>query len=297
MADFKNYITPRGYKRLRDEHLFLRVVERPRVVDEVAYAASLGDRSENAEYIYGKRRLREIDRRLRWLHKRLAAAEIVEPSIDRGEVIFFGATVTLLAEDGSERRLELVGEDEIETELGRISWRSPLGAALMRKREGDTVRFAAPERTRGHDVLEVAEVRYERQVPDPEPTRWDRHQQEMRERGLTVAPPAILDLPEGLEDDDDGPEARPLPTAAPQAPAAAVAPSKPSPPAVPKAASPRPPGQVAPTKAALTPPATAPKAATPAAPATAPKAATPAAPATKVARKVAPKKVAKAPQR
>jgi transcription elongation factor GreB len=205
MTDFKNYITPRGYKRLRDEHNFLRIVERPRVVDEVAHAASLGDRSENAEYIYGKKRLREIDRRLRWLHKRLAAAEVVEPSIDRGEVVFFGAVVTLSDEEGGERRLELVGEDEIETELGRISWRSPIGAALMRRREGDTVRFFTPGERRG-ESLEIVEVRYERQVPDPEPTRWDKHQAEMRSKGLTIPPPAILELPEGLEGDDEEPE-------------------------------------------------------------------------------------------
>ena len=200
MADFKNYITPRGYKRLRDEHLYLRVVERTKVVDEVAHAASLGDRSENAEYIYGKKRLREIDRRLRWLHKRLAAAEVVEPSVDRGEVIYFGATVTLIALDGEERIVELVGEDEIETELGRISWRSPLGAALMRKREGDKVRFVIPESPRP-EVLEIAEVDYRAQVPDPAPSRWDEHTAAMRQKGQHVPPPAVLDL--DLPDEDD----------------------------------------------------------------------------------------------
>ncbi len=281
MTDFKNYITPRGYKRLRDEHNFLRIVERPRVVDEVAHAASLGDRSENAEYIYGKKRLREIDRRLRWLHKRLAAAEVVEPSIDRGEVVFFGAVVTLIDEEGSERRLELVGEDEIETELGRISWRSPIGAALMRKREGDTVRFFTPGDRRG-ESLEIGEVRYERQVPDPEPTRWDKHQAEMRSKGLTVAPPAILELPEGLEGDDEEPEGGTQATsetatpkvaekareeaAAPGAPkpvskASKKAEAKPEPPAedeereeeAPKAASkPKPARKVAPMKVAKT---------------------------------------------
>lgn len=202
MADFKNYITPRGYKRLRDEHLYLRVVERPKVVDEVAYAASLGDRSENAEYIYGKKRLREIDRRLRWLHKRLAAAEVVEPSVDRGEIVYFGAVVTLASADGDERVVELVGEDEIETELGRISWRSPLGAALMRKREGEKVRFTTPEKTRP-EVLEIAEVSYQAQVPDPQPSRWDEHTAAMRQKGQQVPPAAILDLDLPDEDPED----------------------------------------------------------------------------------------------
>lgn len=202
MADFKNYITPRGYKRLRDEHLFLRVVERVKTVEEVAHAASLGDRSENAEYIYGKKRLREIDRRLRWLHKRLAAAEVVEPSVDRGEVIFFGATVTLVSAGGDERVVELVGEDEIETELGRISWRSPLGAALMRKREGEKVRFATPENTR-LEVLEIAEVAYHPQSPDPSPSRWDEHTAAMRRAGQIVPPTPVLDLDLPDEDPED----------------------------------------------------------------------------------------------
>jgi transcription elongation factor GreB len=205
MADFKNYITPRGYKRLRDEHLYLRIVERPHVVDEVAHAASLGDRSENAEYIYGKKRLREIDRRLRWLHKRLAAAEVVEPSVDRGELIYFGATVVLAAADATVRTVDLVGEDEIETEHSRISWRSPLGAALMRKREGDTVRFATPDKPRP-ETLEILEVSYHRQAPDPEPSRWDIHMATMRAKGQSVPPPAILDLgelPDDLPDPDD----------------------------------------------------------------------------------------------
>ena len=116
MAEHKNYITPLGYARLRDEQDALRLVERPHIVDEVARAAAMGDRSENAEYIYGKRRLRQIDRRLRFLDKRIEAAEIVDPSIDRGDRVFFGATVTLGYPDGSEREVQLVGQDEIEPE-------------------------------------------------------------------------------------------------------------------------------------------------------------------------------------
>jgi len=190
--ELKNYMTPRGYKRLRDELFYLRVVERPKVVEEVSYAASLGDRSENAEYIYGKKRLREIDRRMRFLYKRLRAAEVVEPSTDRGTTIYFGATVVLGWPDGSEKTFDLVGEDENEAELGRISWRSPLGQALIRKREGDTFRFLHGE----HLELEIIEVRYAPQVPDG-PSKWDRHQAELRGRGIAV--PTTLTL----DDDDD----------------------------------------------------------------------------------------------
>ena len=169
MAEFKNYITPRGFKRLRDEQRYLRLVERPKIVDEVAWAASLGDRSENAEYIYGKKRLREIDRRLRWLDKRLSAAEVVEPGTDRGTTVFFGATVTLGYADGSEKILDLVGEDEIESEKGRISWRSPIGKLLMRKREGDTILL---DHLGARTEIEIVEVTYRPQEPDP-PSRWD----------------------------------------------------------------------------------------------------------------------------
>ena len=198
----KNYITPRGYKRLKDEHHYLRLVERPRVVDEVAYAASLGDRSENAEYIYGKRRLREIDRRLRWLHKRLAAAEVVEPSQDRGEVVFFGATVTVGFGDGSEKVFDLVGEDEIEADLGRISWRSPIGQALMRKKEGDNVRF---QHLAERATLEIVEVTYRAQAGDP-PSRWDQHKASLAAAALAKAESLELpdDLDAGDEDDDEG---------------------------------------------------------------------------------------------
>jgi len=165
MAPYVNYITPRGYKRLQDELDALWGTVRPKVVDEVHYAASLGDRSENAEYIYGKKKLRKIDRRVRWLRKRLEAAQVVDPAIDRGTRVFFGATVVLAYEDGTERRLDLVGEDEIEPEKGRISWRSPIGRAVMRREEGDAVSVKGPE---GLIDVEIAEVEYCEQDPDDE---------------------------------------------------------------------------------------------------------------------------------
>ncbi len=156
MAESKNYITPRGYARLREEQDTLRLVERPHIVDEVARAAAMGDRSENAEYIYGKRRLREIDRRLRFLDKRIEAAEIVDPGIDRGERVFFGATITLGYPDGKERVVQLVGKDEIEPELARISWRSPLGRVLMRRHEGDMVVLEHADSRTSIEIIEVA---------------------------------------------------------------------------------------------------------------------------------------------
>ena len=165
MAEFKNYITPRGYARLRREQDELRLGERPHLVDEVARAAAMGDRSENAEYIYGKKRLREIDRRLRWLDKRIESSEVVDPAMDRGDRVFFGATVVLEYPNGAERTFELVGEDELEPELGRISWRSPIGRAVLRRQEGDLVTF---HREGGPVEVEILEVIYRAQEPDPE---------------------------------------------------------------------------------------------------------------------------------
>lgn len=167
---FKNYITPRGYRRLRDEQDRLRLVERPKIVEEVAYAASLGDRSENAEYIYGKKKLRQIDRRLRWLDRRIENAEICDPAADRGDRVFFGATVVLAFPDGSERTYDLVGEDEIEADKGRISWRSPIGRAVMRRQEGDIVTLAHLGQTREVEILEVL---YRAQAPDEAPDAGD----------------------------------------------------------------------------------------------------------------------------
>lgn len=154
-----NYITPEGAKRLAAEldHLLRR--ERPKIVDEVAEAAAQGDRSENAEYIYGKKKLREIDRRVRFLTKRLESAVVVRPEERRdAEVVYFGAWVEVLDEDGEQKRYRIVGEDEIEPKEGRISWRSPLGRALLKKRVGDVVVLHRPA---GEVELEIIDVKYE----------------------------------------------------------------------------------------------------------------------------------------
>ena len=158
MAEIPNYITPAGFKRLTDELHQLRSVERPRIVQEVSDAAAQGDRSENAEYIYGKRKLREIDRRLRFLGKRIDAAVVVDPRQKRGDRVFFGATVVVEDEDGEEHTYQLVGQDEIDAPKGRISWRSPIGAALLKKAVDDDVRVATPSGTKR---LTIVDVRYE----------------------------------------------------------------------------------------------------------------------------------------
>jgi len=126
-----NYITPAGYRRLREEYETLYAGERPRLVETIGWAAGNGDRSENGDYIYGRKRLREIDRRISWLSKRMAAAKVVDPAaqVDRARV-FFGARVTLAGDEGSEQIVTLVGEDEAEAEAGRISWNSPIGRAI-----------------------------------------------------------------------------------------------------------------------------------------------------------------------
>ena len=159
----KNYITPRGFERLRQEYRFLHTRERPAVKDVVAWAASNGDRSENADYLYGKRRLRQIDSRLRFLLKRIEAAEVVDPEAPRGgqaaNRIYFGATVRYAAEDGTEHVVSIVGTDEVDLERRHISWVSPLARALMKAEEGDQVLLEAPgNKTR----LTVLEVSYER---------------------------------------------------------------------------------------------------------------------------------------
>ena len=152
----RNYITPAGHARLRDELENLVKRERPHVVEIVAWAASNGDRSENGDYIYGKRRLREIDRRIRFLSKRLDIAEIVDP-LRQGDndQIFFGARVTIADQDGQENTYTIVGVDEAEVSRGRISWVSPLARALLKAREGDSIRFQSPLGIREMDILEV----------------------------------------------------------------------------------------------------------------------------------------------
>src|SRR5919106_3868006 len=159
----KNYITPGGLQRLRDELRFLLAKERPAVTQVVAWAASNGDRSENADYQYNKRRLREIDRRIRFLSKRIDAAEVVDPEAPRSgraaTQVFFGATVRYANAAGTERVVSVVGGDEVDLDRNYISWMSPLARALMKSGPGDRVVLHAPG---GTEELEILEVRYER---------------------------------------------------------------------------------------------------------------------------------------
>lgn len=161
-APAKNYITPAGLQRLRDEHRFLLTRERPAVTQVVAWAASNGDRSENADYQYGKRRLRQIDKRIRFLTKRIDAAEIVDPEAPRkGQAaarVFFGATVRYANAAGEERVVRIVGTDEVDLDRQYISWVSPLARALMKKGPGDRAVLHAPG---GTEQLEILDVRYE----------------------------------------------------------------------------------------------------------------------------------------
>ena len=152
----RNYITPGGHARIRDELDQLLRSERPHVVEVVHWAASNGDRSENGDYIYGKRRLREIDRRIRFLTRRLDLAEIVDPARqENSDQVFFGATVTLCDEQGAEQTYQIVGVDETDFTRGRISWVSPLARALLKAREGDVVRFLSPAGWREVEVLTI----------------------------------------------------------------------------------------------------------------------------------------------
>jgi transcription elongation factor GreB len=154
----KNYITPAGFKRLKDEALRLLDRERPDLVKVIQWAASNGDRSENADYIYGKRKLREIDRRIRFLTKRLDAAEVVDPETrEQTDQVFFGATVTVANETGAENTYSIVGIDEADVSRGRISWVSPLARTLLKAREGEQVRLKAPG---GDELLDIVEVVY-----------------------------------------------------------------------------------------------------------------------------------------
>ena len=158
-ARVKNYITPSGLQRLKDEHRFLLTRERPAVTKVVAWAASNGDRSENADYQYGKRRLRQIDGRIRFLTKRIDAAEVVDPERPRaGQAAtraFFGATVRYANAAGNERVVSIVGTDEVDLDRDHISWMSPLARALMKAAAGDRVVLQAPNGTENMDVLEV----------------------------------------------------------------------------------------------------------------------------------------------
>lgn len=154
----KNYITPQGYQRIRDELLQLIDVERPEVVKIVHWAASNGDRSENGDYIYGKRRLREIDRRIRFLTKRMDLAEVVDPSAHHGsDQVFFGATVSYVNGAGDEHSVTIVGIDELDPLRGKISWVSPVARALTKAHEGDVVTLRTPA---GEDSLEIIAVSY-----------------------------------------------------------------------------------------------------------------------------------------
>lgn len=153
----RNYITPAGYARLRDELLALIDDERPRIVEVVHWAASNGDRSENGDYLYGKKRLREIDRRIRFLTKRLEIAELTDPSHHFGnEQVFFGARVTYVDESQTERTVTILGIDEAESANGEVSWVSPIARALLKSRVGDVVRLMTPGGVQEVEVLKVS---------------------------------------------------------------------------------------------------------------------------------------------
>lgn len=162
-AGTRNYITPLGYQRLRGELMRLIDDERPKVVEVVSWAASNGDRSENGDYLYGKKRLREIDRRIRFLTKRLEVAEVTDPSAHHGhDQIFFGATVTYVNERGDQRTITIKGIDEADSLAGEVSWVSPIARALLKAREGDEVKLATPA---GVETIEVLRVDYPRPGP------------------------------------------------------------------------------------------------------------------------------------
>ena len=155
---FTNYVTPAGHKRLNDELARLWKVDRPKLVDTIAWAASNGDRSENGDYIYGKRKLREIDRRIRYLSKHLDTAVVVDNAGKAHEKVYFGATVTVADESGGERTLSIVGVDESDPGRGRVSWVSPIATALLKASVGDVVTMRTP---RGAEELEIIAIRYD----------------------------------------------------------------------------------------------------------------------------------------
>ena len=153
----KNYMTPAGAERMRKELKHLKTVERPEVTRTVSWAAGNGDRSENGDYLYGKKRLREIDRRMRFLAKRLESAEVVDPLTISADHVLFGATVTIGYEDGTEKTYSIVGIDEVDVERGRISWMSPLARALLKAKVGDAVQFRSPK---GEQEIEIINLEY-----------------------------------------------------------------------------------------------------------------------------------------
>ena len=153
-----NYITPAGHKRLNHELARLWTVDRPKLVETIAWAASNGDRSENGDYIYGKRKLREIDRRIRFLSKRLDSAVVVDNAGKQHDRVYFGATVSVLDESGAERTVSIVGVDELDPARGRVSWISPIATALLKASVGDVVTLRTP---RGVEELEVVAIRYD----------------------------------------------------------------------------------------------------------------------------------------
>ncbi|MBI5258914.1 MAG: transcription elongation factor GreB [Burkholderiales bacterium] len=162
-AGSKNYMTPQGWQRLRGELLNLIDVERPRVVEVVHWAASNGDRSENGDYLYGKKRLREIDRRIRFLTRRLDIAEVADPSAHHGsDQVFFGATVTYANSRGEERTITIKGIDEADNLRGEVSWVAPIARALLKAREGEEVKLQTPG---GVETIEVLSVRYPAPAP------------------------------------------------------------------------------------------------------------------------------------
>jgi transcription elongation factor GreB len=157
-AGSKNYITPQGYRRLREELMTLLDVERPKMVETVSWAAKNGDRSENGDYLYGKKRLREIDRRIRFLTKRLDIAEVADPALHHGsDQVFFGATVTYANGKGEERTITIKGIDEADNLAGEVSWIAPIARALLKAREGDEIKLVTPG---GVESIEVLAVRY-----------------------------------------------------------------------------------------------------------------------------------------
>ncbi len=159
-----NYITVNGLERLKRELEWLQKIERPRITAEVSHAASLGDRSENAEYIYGKKRLREIDRRMHFLLGRLEHVQAIDPGRLRSDKVVIGATVVIADEHGEEKTWRIYGEDEVDIDAGILSWKAPISRSLLGKSAGDSAKFQTPS---GMREVEIVEVRYEPQAPLP----------------------------------------------------------------------------------------------------------------------------------